>query len=78
MTRFRARLGDIDSGSLRALTSGLIVASLVILFLIVGREILEPLVIAALLAFILSPLIRRLRQGGSGAFLRSFWPFCSL
>jgi predicted PurR-regulated permease PerM len=29
-----------------------------------GREILEPLVIAALLAFILSPLIRRLRSWG--------------
>ena len=43
---------------------GLIVAGLIVVLLIAGREILEPLVIAALLAFILSPLIRRLRQWG--------------
>ena len=32
--------------------------------MILGREIIEPLVIASLLAFILSPLIRRLRHWG--------------
>jgi predicted PurR-regulated permease PerM len=43
---------------------GLIIAALIVLLLSVGREILEPLVIASLLAFILSPIIRRLRQWG--------------
>jgi len=33
-------------------------------FLHIGREILLPLVIAALLAFILAPIIRRLRGFG--------------
>jgi predicted PurR-regulated permease PerM len=46
------------------LAQGLVVSTLIIAFLYIGREILEPLVIAALLAFILSPLIRRLRQWG--------------
>jgi predicted PurR-regulated permease PerM len=46
------------------LADGLVVATLVVLFLYMGREILEPLVIAALLGFILSPLIRRLRGWG--------------
>lgn len=41
--------------------SGLIISSLIVLFLYVGRAILEPLVIAALLAFILAPLIRGAR-----------------
>jgi predicted PurR-regulated permease PerM len=49
---------------LSSLAGGLIVATLIVLFLYMGREILEPLVIAALLAFILSPLIRRLRSWG--------------
>ena len=51
-----------DAGHLSALAHSLIIASLIVVALIAGREILEPLVIAALLAFILSPLIRRLRQ----------------
>jgi predicted PurR-regulated permease PerM len=42
----------------------LIIVALIIVLLIAGREILEPLVIAGLLAFILSPLIRRLRLWG--------------
>ena len=54
----------IGSQGLNSLASGLIVATLVVLFLYMGREILEPLVIAALLGFILSPLIRRLRGWG--------------
>src|SRR6185436_3174892 len=53
-----------DAGHLAALAHALIIAALIIALLIAGREILEPLVIAALLAFILSPLIRRLRQWG--------------
>jgi len=54
----------LDPGLISALAHGLIVAGLIVVLLIAGREILEPLVIAALLAFILSPLIRRLRQWG--------------
>ena len=54
----------LDPGRVSALAHGLIVAGLIVVLLIAGREILEPLVIAALLAFILSPLIRRLRQWG--------------
>ena len=51
-------------GNLEKFASGLIVAALLVLFLYAGRAILEPLVIAGLLAFILAPLIRRLRSWG--------------
>ena len=54
----------LDPGRISALAHGLIVAGLIVVLLIAGREVLEPLVIAALLASILSPLIRRLRQWG--------------
>ena len=54
----------IGSQGLNSLASGFIVATLVVLFLYMGREILEPLVIAALLGFILAPLIRLLRGWG--------------
>ena len=54
----------IGSQGLSSLAGGLIVATLIVLFLYMGREILEPLVIAGLLGFILSPLIRRLRGWG--------------
>jgi predicted PurR-regulated permease PerM len=50
--------------NISSLASGLTVAALIVLFLYLGRAILEPLVIAGLLAFILSPLIRRLRSWG--------------
>jgi predicted PurR-regulated permease PerM len=46
------------------LASAFIVAGLIIAFLHMGREILLPLVIAALLGFILAPVIRRLRGLG--------------
>lgn len=55
---------SLGSQNLGDLASALVVASIVILFLYIGRPILEPLVIAALLAFILAPLIRRLRTWG--------------
>ena len=54
----------IGGQGLSSLASGLIVATLIIVFLYVGREILEPLVIAVLIGFILAPLIRRLRNLG--------------
>ncbi|HEU0157968.1 MAG TPA: AI-2E family transporter, partial [Hyphomicrobiaceae bacterium] len=54
----------MDPLRLSALAHGLMICGLIVIFLYLGRPILEPLVIAALLAFILSPLIRRLRQWG--------------
>jgi len=54
----------MDPLRLGALAHGLLICALIIAFLYIGRPILEPLVIASLLAFILSPLIRRLRQWG--------------
>ena len=65
MTKFVIRPSRaIGSQSLDNVASGLVVATLIILFLYVGREILEPLVIAALLSFILVPLVRWLRSCG--------------
>lgn len=55
---------SLNGQNLGNLASGLVVASIVILFLYIGRAILEPLVIAALIAFILAPMIRRLRMWG--------------
>ena len=63
-TRLLVRAGQMDPLRLGALAHGLLICGLIITFLYLGRPILEPLVIAALLAFILSPLIRRLRQWG--------------
>ena len=50
--------------SLNTVASALMVAGIVIALLYIGRPILEPLVIAALLAFILTPVIRQLRTWG--------------
>src|SRR6476620_10971001 len=62
VTRFTLRPArTIGAQGLGSLASGLIVAGLIIAFLYMGREILEPLVIAALLGFILAPLVRWLR-----------------
>ena len=58
------RLPSPPNLSLSALASAFIVAAAIIAFLHIGREILLPLVIATLLAFILSPVIRRLRGWG--------------
>lgn len=63
-TRLLLRGGTSDPLRLGALAYGLLISSLIIAFLYLGHPILEPLVIASLLAFILSPLIRRLRQWG--------------
>ena len=65
MTKFLIRPSRaIGSQSFGSVASGLVVATIIILFLYMGREILEPLVIAALLSFILAPLIRRFRSWG--------------
>ena len=54
----------VTNQNLNNLASALIAASIIVAFLYIGGAILEPLVIAALLAFILSPVIRRLRRWG--------------
>lgn len=54
----------ISGQGLGSLANGLIAAALIISFLYIGREILEPLVIAALLSFILAPFVRWLRGVG--------------
>jgi predicted PurR-regulated permease PerM len=51
--------------TLHTLASGIIVAAAVTATLYLGGEILKPLVVAALLAFILAPLIRGLRAWGA-------------
>jgi predicted PurR-regulated permease PerM len=59
------RTGPTPGGSeLGHLASALIVAAIIVAILYIGQPILQPLVIAGLLAFILSPLIRRLRRWG--------------
>jgi predicted PurR-regulated permease PerM len=55
----------LSAATLQILASGIIVAGAVIAVLYLGGEILKPLVVAALLAFILAPLIRRLRAWGA-------------
>ncbi len=50
--------------SLNSVASALLIAGIVIALLYIGRPIFEPLVIAALLAFILMPVIRQLRAWG--------------
>src|SRR5262249_61178514 len=64
VSRSLVRSGRMDPLRLSSLAYGLLISTVLIAFLYVGRPILEPLVIASLLAFILSPLIRRLRQWG--------------
>ena len=65
MSGFLARPERVSGRqSLTNLASSLLIAALIILFLYLGRDILEPLVVAALLGFILAPLIRRLRNIG--------------
>jgi predicted PurR-regulated permease PerM len=54
----------MNERSLNNLARGLLIIGLFVLFLFVGREFLEPLVIAALLSFILAPVIRFLRGIG--------------
>jgi predicted PurR-regulated permease PerM len=59
------RTGRAPGGSeLGYIASALIVAAIIVAILYIGRPILQPLVIAGLLAFILTPVIRRLRTWG--------------
>jgi predicted PurR-regulated permease PerM len=54
----------VTQQNLNTVASALLIAGIVIALLYIGRPILEPLVIAGLLAFILTPVIRRLRTWG--------------
>ena len=54
----------VTQQNLNTVASALLIAGIVIALLYIGRPILEPLVIAALLAFILTPVIRQLRTWG--------------
>ncbi len=65
MATYIMRTGRTPGGTeLGHLASALIVAAIIVAVLYIGQPILQPLVIAGLLAFILSPLIRRLRRWG--------------
>lgn len=65
MATYILRTGRTRTGTeLGMLASALIVVALLVAALYIGKPILQPLVIAGLLAFILSPLIRRLRAWG--------------
>jgi predicted PurR-regulated permease PerM len=57
---------DKSTDGLVKATLGLVIAALIIGFLYVGKEAFVPLVVAALLAFILEPAIRSLRTRGMG------------
>lgn len=65
MATYIMRTGRTSGGTeIGYIASALIVAAILVAFLYIGAPILQPLVIAGLLAFILSPAIRRLRSWG--------------
>ena len=65
MATYIMRTGRTSGGTeIGYIASALIVAAILVAFLYIGAPILQPLVIAGLLAFILSPFIRRLRSWG--------------
>ena len=65
MATYIMRTGRGPGGTeLGYIASALIVAAILVAILYIGSPILQPLVIAGLLAFILSPVIRRLRNLG--------------
>jgi predicted PurR-regulated permease PerM len=55
------RQGPAGEGTTVRVASGLIIVSFVLVVLYLGRTVLEPLAIAVLLSFVLTPSIRRLR-----------------
>jgi predicted PurR-regulated permease PerM len=54
----------VDTHGLADVAHGFVVAALIIVFLVVAGSIVEPLVIAGLLSFILAPVMRRSRMWG--------------
>src|SRR4051812_6042019 len=59
----------VNTHGLADVAHGLMIAALIILFLYVAGSIVEPLAIAALLSFILAPVMRRLRSWGTPKIL---------
>jgi predicted PurR-regulated permease PerM len=55
----------VNTSGLADVAHGLMIAAIIILFLYVAGSIVEPLAIAALLSFILAPVMRRLRTWGA-------------
>jgi predicted PurR-regulated permease PerM len=55
----------VNTSGLADVAHGLMIAALIIVFLYVAGPIVEPLAIAALLSFILAPVMRRLRAWGA-------------
>ena len=56
------QIGAVGGGVINVIANGLFVFTIIVLFLYLGREILQPLAIAALLGFVLTPLVKRLRS----------------
>src|ERR1700733_2728357 len=54
----------VSSSGMADVAHGLLIAGLIVLFLYVAGPIVEPLVIAGLLSFILAPVMRQLRTRG--------------
>ena len=61
MPELTSRQQPAKEASIVRVACGLIIVSFVLAVLYLGRVVLEPLAIAVLLSFVLSPLIRRLR-----------------
>jgi predicted PurR-regulated permease PerM len=61
----RVPIRFVNTHGLANVAHGLLIAALIILFLYVAGPIVEPLAIAALLSFILAPVMRRLRSRGA-------------
>jgi len=61
MPELTPRQGPAGEGTTVRVASGLIIVSFVLVVLYLGRTVLEPLAIAVLLSFVLTPSIRRLR-----------------
>jgi hypothetical protein len=60
----RGKRPIINARGLGDVAHGLTIAALIVCFLYLAGSILEPLVIAALLSFILAPVMRRLAESG--------------
>ena len=68
----RHALPDGDSGALAAVAHRLVIGAIIVTLLYFGRDILVPLVLAALLSFALWPIIailRKARLGRAGSVL---------
>jgi predicted PurR-regulated permease PerM len=61
MPEFAPRQQPAQEGAIVRAACGLVILSFVLAVLYLGREVLEPLAIAVLLSFVLSPPIKRLR-----------------